>query len=640
MPKIRTLESSSLVTASMAIALFPSLAYGDVAPIVALDRDVANLPGVAFRYGGQGRLDREETEHLLSSVAHDRAAHAAATAARSADGCPDDSPVVPGRTAGPASEAGSATADDWQIVFLMRISAESHMGSGSTTVTPGAVGAAREQRDYDAISREIAAGTFTPERLEQALAASGSALRNSPREAMAYVAALGSRLHENYGESYAGRFVTTFEQYGRLSRGESVGQCSDIHYAMLRAYNRMVGPNAKAYLVNFQSGRDLHHTDMVIELDGQVYVVDYGSITQAPASRPDPLRQDGRMGHGLAYRIFGEGTEQTDRMLAHIESPLGNFLHEVSTGRSPYNPFAERNYSNFSAALQNQEGSQVRVFFGELGGTDLVMGVAANLRGIARLPAGFSLEGHVSGAIAYAYRNYQVDGRRTSLNSEILYVHTGLGIISPRLQLGPVALQARTDLSLVGGVWYKHFEGAERNWEGDGNLVSRTGVTATYEGSRVRVQAQGMAEIVPSFTTAFPSSTDGSSGMDGLSSTLSILPNRIQGGLDLTLRTGTGYNPFVGGTYQYTPLGQVGEARAGVVSDDASIRASMVLRGAFDRDSTPVFVPGARRELGATFNWCNQSAERLRSPVCLAVQVQKSLEDPGWSGTIGLEVRY
>jgi len=450
------------------------------------------------------------------------------------------------------------------------------------------------------------------------------------------VAALGEQLVANYGDSNAGTFVSRFEQYGRLNAGTSVGQCSDIHFAMLKAYKQMVGPNAKAYLVNFQTGDNLHHTNLLIERNGRVNIIDYGNITTSDPGQLDMLAQNRRGGHGLAYRIFTDDGE-IDSMVAHIDSPMGKFLREVSTGTSSFNPFESHDYTLVTAGLQNSSGSHVKLFFGELGGGDAIMGVAVNFSGVADLPAGFSLQGYISGALAYAHRTFHVDNTSESLHSGIIYINTGLGIVSPKLELSNFTFQARTDLVLEGGVWIKQYSAMEDDdsrYEGDFNLVSRTRVDMTIRPTRNFQIAAGVElELVPSFRTAFPSSTDGSSGVDGLGQTLGVLPNRVTASLDATYTFPSGVDLTAGATYQHTPLGGLGEARVGVATD--IFRGNIFLQGALDRDETPIFLPGARREVGFLGELCPEGRSAPRG-VCIALNGSRSLEDSTWSGSFTL----
>lgn len=264
----------------------------------------------------------------------------------------------------------------------------------------------------------------------------------------------------------------------------------------------------------------MHHTDLVIEEGGQLFVVNYGEITAVPATRPEALRQNSSAGQGLAYRVFGEGSEETDKMLAHIDSPMGMFLREVSTGTASYNPFQMSNYSIAIAGIAKSGGTHVQVFFGELGG-----------------------------AIAYAHKKFQTETKSACLSSQVLYINTGLGLVSPKLDLGNFSFYARTDLTLEGGIWIKQYsDGTNKTKnpaEGDVNIVSNTKVTAEYKKGPVKVVGTAGIEIMPSFATAFPRATDGSSA-EGLGSTLGVLPNRVTTTLDVNYQVTPKVNLFLG----------------------------------------------------------------------------------------------
>ncbi|MEK6626771.1 MAG: hypothetical protein AABY86_17520, partial [Bdellovibrionota bacterium] len=433
--------------------------------------------------------------------------------------------VIPGSGSG----SGSGRGTQWEVVFLMRICLRSGSG-GSTTLSPEAGGAARVATDMVQLRRLHAAGQLTNAKIDEILTASGDALAHNPQAAMAYVASFGSQLVGLYGDSNAGTFVPRFEQYGRLIAAEgSVGQCSDIHFAMLKAYKRMVGADAKAYLVNFTGARNLHHTNLIIEDQGRINVINYGEIVQNAPGSSDLLAQNTSLpGYGLGYRIFTDDGE-IDRMVAHIDTPLGKFLREVSTGRSSFNPFETSNYTTLTAGLHSSGGTSVRMFFGELGQGDAVMGVAVDLKGVNRLGAGFTLQSYLSTAIAYTYNTFRTSTTTETLHSGILYINTGLGVVSPKLELRGFTFQARTDLVLEGGVWMKSYSAMDEDdsrFEGDFNLISRSRVDLGLQVTRrFRLDAGVEIELIPSFKTAFPSSTYGSSGVDGLAQTLGVLPN-------------------------------------------------------------------------------------------------------------------
>lgn len=614
--------------------LLSPLAMAQTKQALELDKHVSAIPEAGFTYKGQSQLSKEESELLLADAARKKA-----QADKDKD-CPPDGKKPDGpskKVVGKKEEK-----DDWRVVFVMKISSASFQSNKTPSLTPEALGTARSVADTNTMITLASAGKLTPQKMEEILAASGKAMKNDPKASMAYVAALGDRLTQNYGDSYRGKFVTAYEQYGRMAKGASVGQCSDIEYAMLRTYKKLTGnPKAKAYLVNFQAGKALNHTTLAIEEGGQLYVVDYGSITAVPATRAEALAQGKAAGAGLAYRVFGEDTEETDKMLAHLDTPMGMFLREVSTGTATYNPFQIANYSMANVGIAKSGGSQIRVFFGELPGGDMITGVAANLAGKSKLPAGFSLEHHLGGAIAYAHKKFMTDVKTASLQSEILYINTGLGVVAPQLDLGKFSFTARTDITLEGGVWLKQYKDNYGNKEsspsnGDANLVSRTTVTGEYKGEKVSVKATASAEVMPSITTSFPSKTDGSSPGD-ITSTMGILPNRVTTTLDISYKIAPKVNLNLGATYQYTGLGPIGEVRAGASGENWMLNT--YLRGAFDRDRTPAFVPGAGRSVGAQFSWCTGDIVK-KLPVCASVEAQKSLEDRSWQVNGGLGSRF
>ena len=617
-----------------------SFSYADVAN---LSEEIQEIGQRSSVYRGETNLDREQTMLLMQELDAQAGAAETIQAAEAISGerrCRGDSLDNNPTATVPSPDADSQGAD-WRVVFLARVSSRTSNGQGEN-INPNVAGVQRFGEDTTQINGMISSGNFTVSDLDTIIDESSAAIGGDPLTAMAYVSAMGARLDQNYGVSHAGRFVTTFEQFGALSRGESTGQCSDIHYSMLRAYKRMV-PNGKAYLVNYQTAKNLHHTNLVIEHEGQIYIIDYGNISRNGPDSNNMLAQNVRPDHGIAYRIFSEDGEENDQMVAHIDSPLGKFLREVSTGRASYNPFESTNYGLMQIGLDNQtSGSHVRLFIGEIGEGEVVTGVALNFQGASELGAGFRLEGHFSAALAYAYRQFNFAGTSSSLHSEILYINTGFGFVSPNFTVGDFTFSGRTDFVLEGGFWIKQFSGSDSDdsmFEGDGNLINRTKIQAIYQASdRLSVRATGEIEIVPTFGTAFPSSTDGSSGADGLVDTLGAGVNRVTTGIDLTYRTDSGIDLFAGLTYQYTGLGSLGRAQVGVGSENFT--ASAFIQGALDRDETPIFVPGARREVGFQMNWCNDFNSGTISQVCVGAQATKSLEDEVWGANLTTGVRF
>lgn len=629
-------------TLIFSLLLLSPLALADKAA-TELDKQVTSIPGVGFAYKGQKQLTKEESQLLLADAQHK------AKQEKDAKDCPPDGKPVAAADAPKKEEKKEAKKedkkdpkkDDWRVVFVMRISSATFESNKTPSVTPEALGTARSVQDTNTMITLAKAGQLTPEKMDQMLTASSSALKKDPKAAMAYVAALGDRLNQNYGDSKKGKFVTAYEQYGRMAAGSSVGQCSDIHYAMLRAYKQLTGnKNAKAYLVNFQVGKGLNHTDLVIEEGNQLYVVNYGSITAVPATSVEALRQHKSSGAGLAYRVFGEDTEVTDKMLAHIDTPMGMFLREVSTGVSSYNPMQMANYSMANVGIAESGGSQVRVFYGELPGGDMITGVAANLAGKSKLPKGFTLESHLGGAIAYAHKKFSTDRQTSSLHSEVLYINTGLGLVAPQLDLGKFSFSARTDLTLEGGVWIKQYADsngvAKDGLSGDANIISRTTVTGEYKGDKVEVKASVTAEVMPTITTSFPSDTKGGNASD-IFSTMGIGANTITTTVDGKYKVTPKINLNLGATYQYTGLGPIGEVRTGVSGTNWAVNA--YLRGALDRDRTPAFVPGAGRVGGVQFNWCTGDLI-AKLPICASAEAQKSLEGPGWLVNGGVGAKF
>jgi hypothetical protein len=637
------------------LTLFTSMSsYGQPQAVQELDRAVSRTQDPVYR--GQARLTAAESELLLAQMGHQRAQQVN-------NDCPPEGSGQGSSTSTtslPSTPSTPSTPDNWRVVFLARSSVRNDERTSSTShEVQGRAGAALAASDTADLMQLARAGNLTQESLDARLASAGQSLGRNPQEAMAYVAGLGQALVSRYGDSRPGEFITAVEQYGRLGTpranpsasvpaSESVGQCSDIHYAMLRAYKRITGnPNARAYLVNFQTGRQLHHTVLVIEEAERVYVVNYGEVTSMPAGRAYVLRQNSSAGHGLAYRVFNEENERLDQMVAHIDSPLGMLLREVSTGRSSYNPLARPSYSLASLGMANQNNDQVRLFIGELGGNDMITGIAVNLSRVRQLPAGFRLEAHISSALAYTNQRFLVDARASSLTSQILYINTGLGIISPKLELGNFSLSASTRLTVEGGVWLKQYSDAmNSNYdpvEGDGNVSSRTTVSAEYNTRRLSLGVSTELEIMPSFRTAFPSVTDGSSA-DGFASSLGILPNRLTTSVRVNYRPSSIFDIGASAIHNYSPMGHVGEVRAGVtvrgvVRGEATVTA--YLRGALDRGQTPAFVPGAIRTVGVDARYCTGVEGRSSLPICATLHFGRSLEhDEDFQFGAGLELRH
>ncbi|MBI2521761.1 MAG: hypothetical protein HYV97_15200 [Bdellovibrio sp.] len=609
--------------------------------ILNLDAQITDIPGLGMRYDGSRRISNEEALRLftLAKGRHDRASLSGPGRCAT---CPEhsDTPIVASPGSGSGSGSGSGT--QWEVVFLMRIGLRTGSG-GSSSISPEASGATRLSADMVEYRRLYNEGKLTNEKIDELLTASGNAMSHSPQAAMAYVASLGSQLNALYGDSNAGSFIPRFEQYGRLISGTgSVGQCSDIHFAMLKAYKRLVGPNAKAYLVNFQTASNLHHTNLIIEDQGKINVINYGEIMQNSPGTADLLAQNTSIpGHGLAYRIFTDDGE-IDKMVAHVDTPLGKFLREVTTGRSSFNPFESTNYTTLTAGLQSSGGTAVRIFFGELGQGDAVMGVAVDLKGVNRLGAGFTLQSYLSSAIAYTYNTFRTPTSTETLHSGILYINTGLGVVSPKLELRGFTFQARTDLVLEGGVWMKSYSAMDEDdsrFEGDFNLISRTRVDASLQVTRrFRIDAGVEIELIPSFKTAFPSSTDGSSGTDGLAETLGILPNRTTVRLGANYQLAPDLNLFGGVTYQHTPLGGIGQVDLGLAT--SSFRASAFIRGALDREETPLFIPGAERSVGGNLLFCPGGSSTVTPMACIGANGSHSLENNSWNLGLTGEVRF
>lgn len=604
----------------------------DRMPAIELAKHIADMPEVGFKYKGQKQLTQEESKHLVDDMALKK------TLTEKEKDCPPDQKITEAKAAVVLPKKDDKK-DNWQVVFVMKISSASFDDTSAKTHYGKGIGIVRAMIDTDELKAMARAGKLDQKKLDKVLTASGASMNHDPKAAMSYIATLGAKLNENYGDSKAGAFVTSVEQYGRMSKGESVGQCSDIHYAMLRAYKQLTGnKNAKAYLVNFQTGHSVVHTNLVIEEQGQIFTVNYGEVTSVASTSSDPLKQNTSSSSGIAYRIFGEKDENTDKMLAHIDSPMGMFLREVSTGTSSYNPFQNANYSLASVGIAKGDNKHVQVFFGELPGGDLITGVAANIGAASKLPAGFTLESHVSGAIAYSHKKFATETKKSSLHSEVLYINTGLGLVSPKLHLGNFSLQAKTSLTLESGIWLKQLQGEAQMspFSGDLNIVSHSKVTGEYNTDKVSVVGSLGVEVMPSFATSFPKVTDGSS-MEGFDKSLGILPNRTTASIDLTYRPTNKTSLNLGGTYMHTPLGSLGEARAGVGVSNVTVNA--YLRGAFDRDQTPGFVPGAVRSVGAMINWCTSEISK-KLPVCISAQAQKSLEDSSWQLNTGVGGKF
>jgi len=620
-----------------------SAVAGPTAPIQHLQAGVSSVPGMGMdlpAYHGERMLNDSEAQRLLENAKafHDAELLRAADASQDCPTCAHESG---GQAKGSGSSSGSG-GSDWRVVFLARLALRTDYGSVGTSINPSETGVKRFNDDLKSIKSLYDSNQLTTAKLDEIFTAAGNSFNHSPEAAMAYVASMGKTLDVNYGDSYAGRFIPRIEQFGHIVSGDggSTGQCSDIHFAMLKAYKKMVGPNAKAYLVNYQTANKLHHTDLVIEHAGKVNIINYGQRTQNSPGSGDLLAQNNSLpSHGLAYRIFTDDGE-IDKMVLHVDSPLGKMLREVTTGRSSYNPFETNNYTTITAGLESG-GVAVRTFFGQIDGGDAIMGVAVNLKGVTKLPAGFSLQSYLGLSLAYAHRTFRIDGARESLDSGILYINTGLGVVSPKLELKGFTLQARTDLVLEGGAWYKQFstmDADDSRFEGDGNLISRTRVDVSIHPTRnFRIDAYAELELIPTFKTAFPSSTDGSSGTDGLWETLGVIPNRVTAGLDLTYRTSGGVDIFGGLTYQHTMLGGVGDIHGGVRYQ--GLEASAFLRGALDRDETPIFVPGAQRQVGFQAQACS-SPNPLNPAACIGGSFSKSLEDPSWMGSLTVGARF
>jgi len=625
-------------------------AFGETGPIdtvLRLDQNVSSIPATQFQYNGQSVIPSSYARHLYQDSLRRRDRGELDEATRNPN-CSNQNDKDKIAVISPEVETKlqeSVEKDGWKVVFVARIGVRKDMLETSRAVDPGSIGRNRFQKDLLKIDQLIAGGGLTGESLDKIFEESSASMEGSHINAMAYVAAMGARLDENYGDSHAGRFVTAVEQYGRLARGESAGQCSDIHYAMLKAYKKITGPNAKAYLVNFQTGHDLHHTNLLIEKDGKVYIVNYGKIEEVANGGLDAIRQNGSAGHGLAYRIYSEDGDETDRMVAHIDSPMGKFLREVTRGTISYNPFESNDHSMLSLGLDNQDGIQIKTFLGELGSGDVIMGIAVNLEGKTKLPAGFSLEHHFSSALAYAHKNFRVDNKKEQLHSEILYINTGLGLVAPELKSGDFTFSARTDIALEGGAWIKQYsamEDGDSHFEGDGNIVSRTKLTVKYNpNEKVEVALSSELELMPSYITAFPKAADGSSGTDGLFETMSVLPNRLTNNLNIKYGTIDGVNVFLGLTHQMIQIdggvGHLGKATLG--TSYQNFRASAFIQGALD-EKTPIFMPGARRDIGFGVNWCDCLNADDSTSICLGAQVRKSLENDFWSGNTTAEVRF
>ncbi len=637
------MSSKFLKFCTLATCFFSSLSYGEneVAPILKLDSQVFAIPTLGTKTDGKIKISNEEALRLFELAKKNRSQQIF-LGKNECSTCNNQVDVPKDQAANKAPPPDNKSGSDWQVVFLARLGLHSE-ANGSTLVTPEKSGAEQFNKDFAEIVGLYMSNNLTNESLDLIFQRSGVALSNNSDAAMAYVAAFGEKLVKNYGNSYPGKFIPQLEQIGNLFAGGSAGQCSDIHFLMLKTYKKIVGPNSKAYLVNYQTAKKLHHTDLVVENQGRINIISYGNITQNKPGQGDILAQNSKetAGFGLAYRIFSDAGE-IDKMVAHIDTPMGKFLREVTTGVSSYNPFENSNYSAIISGLEKEGGSGVRLFFGELGQGDAVMGVAVDLKGVDKLSADFSLKRYLGTSLSYAHKKFRVDSSSEELHSAVLYVNTGLGVLSPKLDLKGFTIQARSDLALEGGLWFKHYSAmgdSTKNFEGDFNLISRTGVDATLKVSRkFKLDGQVEIELMPSFKTAFPQSTDGSSGAYGLPQTLGVLPNRITGSITGTYQITPQINIFSGVTYQQTPLGGVAQGTVG--AGNSTLRASAFIRGAIDRNQTPLFIPGAERQVGLNLVFCPVTGKSATPIACLGATGTKSLENKSWGSTLTGEVRY
>ncbi len=161
---------------------------------------------------------------------------------------------------------------------------------------------------------------------------------------------------------------------------------------------------------------------------------------------------------------------------------------------------------------------------------------------------------------------------------------------------------------------------------------------------QITVNASSEIELMPTFGTSFPESHDGSNGagpeLAGLWDTMGILPNRITNRLGINYITEDGLNIFGGLTHQMVQIdggsGHLGRANIGVANE--SLRASAFIQGALD-ERTPLFIPGAQREVGFGINWCERFNEQ-NSSVCLGLDGRKAIQDGSWSGHTNAEIRF
>lgn len=603
-----------------------------------LNKDLSAIPGLGLQYNGEKKISQEEALRLFTlsqknyQLKKQAESHHCLTCGNQIETSSKNK-----------SQDNKVEKSGWEVIFFARIGLRSG-NSRSRSLSPESLGAERMNSDLEIMKGLSDKNQLSNEAIDQILDQSGKALGYNSETAMAYVAALGNKLIVNYGKSNVGKFVPRFEQIGRSFAGGSVGQCSDIHFAMLKAYKKLAGANAKAYLVNFQTSKKLHHTNLIIEDKGKINIIDYGEITVNNPGSIDILAQNSksRSGHGLAYRIFSDDGE-IDKMVAHIDTPLGKFLREVSTGNASYDPFVNTNYTTITAGINNQEGTAIRTFFGELGQGDAVMGVALDLKGIHKLPAGFKLQSYLASSLSYAHKTFRVASTsEESLHSGILYLNTGLGVLSPKLEIKGFNFQAQTDFYLEGGAWikkYSEIEGSNNSLEGDFNLTSRTKLDISKQVTR-KFKIDGSIEInlIPSFKTAFPSSTDGSSGLSGLGETLGILPNRVTASLNLQYEVNPKINIFAGLTYQHTPLGGSVQGKLGV--GNSELKASAFLRGALDRDKTPIFIPGAERQVGVELVYCPKFSAKTTAIACFGLNANRSLENNSWGTSLLGEFKF
>lgn len=538
--------------------------------------------------------------------------------------------------------ANNSLSEKWEVVFYARLVL--HSGKkGAVTLTHNERGIKRFQNDIAHMKKLVDKNKLTNDKMDKIFDNSGAFLKYNSEAAMAYISELGSWLNNNYGDSYAGRFVPRFEQIGKGYAGKSVGQCSDIHFAMLKAYKKLAGKDAKAYLVNFQTSRTLHHTNLIIEDKGKIHIVDYRNIVTNEVGSADVLAQNSssRSGHGLAYRIFTDEGE-IDKMVAHIDTPLGKFLREVSTGNTSFNPFERANYTSIATTVKKSGGGAVRLFFGELDQGDALMGVAINMNDIKSLPAGFKLKSYIASSLSYAHRTFITDDKFETLHSGILYLNTGLGVLSPKLELNGISFQAQSHVYLEMGTWIKSYSETSEGFspfEADGNIINRSRIDLSKKISK-NFKFDGNLELslMPSFKTAFPESSDGSSFAKGLGQTLGIIPNRVTSSINFNYKINSLADIFSGVTYQLSPLGSIIEVNAG--ASNTELRASAFIRGAISRKNTPIFIPGAERQVGINIKWCKENTERIKLSTCFGFIGSKSLENNSWWANFSGEVKF